>query len=30
MEIGAKHGHKMELLDLGGGYPATALSEAQK
>jgi len=28
MEIGKKQGHKMEILDLGGGYPATALSEA--
>jgi len=30
MEIGKKHGHKMEVLDLGGGYPATSLSESQK
>lgn len=28
MEIGKKQGHRMEVLDLGGGYPSTSLSES--
>jgi len=28
MEIGRKCGHKMDVLDLGGGYPASHLSES--
>jgi hypothetical protein len=26
MEIGRKVGHKMELLDIGGGFPGASLS----
>jgi len=29
MEIGKQQGHNMNVLDLGGGYPATDLSESQ-
>lgn len=29
MSLGRDLGHNMELLDLGGGYPASQLSEAQ-
>jgi len=28
MEMGRKIGHDMEILDLGGGYPAASLSES--
>jgi len=26
MELGRKIGHDMEILDLGGGYPAASLN----
>jgi hypothetical protein len=26
LEIGRKYGHKMEILDLGGGFPAGEIS----
>jgi len=26
--IGREYGHKMEILDLGGGYPAGELSDS--
>lgn len=29
MEVGKECGHRMKLLDLGGGFPAAHLSEAQ-
>jgi hypothetical protein len=29
MDIGRKQGHKMGTLDLGGGYPASHLSDSQ-
>lgn len=29
MRLGKELGHQMEVLDLGGGYPAAHLSEAQ-
>jgi len=28
MELGRKMGHNMQVLDLGGGYPASSLSQA--
>jgi len=27
MEVGRNNGHKMELLDLGGGFPANDLNQ---
>jgi len=30
MEIGRKHGHNMEVLDLGGGFPAGEINENLK
>jgi diaminopimelate decarboxylase len=29
MEIGRKSGHRMEVLDLGGGFPSGKLNESQ-